>query len=367
MRRLDRLPAAVIAGIALDLTGMLVFVTALDDAWRAVVIAPALIAAGAYLVAQGARQMDAPTFASWMSLLTRSAGATALVGAPAIIIGGNAMLVPALLVLLVGLLHAALWTLCVPFAHPRSPSTPGLGADICAGVTYGALAACAFFVAPIMSLSWRGPLPVPTVTITMMAGAFLWAAHWLAPRAAADCARDLAALGAAAGWGALGLVAAPFVVAAGPGSRFLEAWLVVAAIVSAWLAATAWQLRAVALGAAGLAALLVVSIATASLPEPAIMAAATLGWIAIVTRAGAHRVIDAIAVVAGVALTVATATGLSSVVLVPELRARDARGLLLVAAPTLLRSAYLAALALRAIRSVDDLAPVPVPRAIART
>jgi hypothetical protein len=41
--------------------------------------------------------------------------------------------------------------------------------------------------------------------------------------------------------------------------------------------------------------------------------------------------------------------------------------LLLVAAPTLLRSAYLAAMALRAIRGVDDLVATAVPRAIART
>jgi hypothetical protein len=366
MRRLDRLPAAVIAGMALDLAGMLVFVAAREDVWRLLVVAPALVAAGAHLLTRGLHAMGAPRLAARMRWLAIAAALTAVLAVPAVVLGGAAVVLPAFLVVVTGLLHAHVWVFCVPFAHRRSPlGAPDLGAELCAGVAYGGLAACSFLIAPLVDLGGCGCHPHDlALPIGMMTGTCLWAMHWLAPRSTAnDVSSGLTSLIAAASWGALGLVAAPFVV----GTDGLVAWLTIAAVVAIWLAATAWQLRAVALGAAGLAALLVASIATASVPEPAIMATATLGWIAIATRAGAHRVIDSIAIIAGVALTLATAAGLSSEVLVPALRVGDGRGLLLVAAPTLLRSAYLAALALRAIRGVDDLAPVPVPRAIART
>lgn len=366
MRRLDRLPADVIAGAALDLAGMLVFLTAREDEWRTLVVAPALVAAGAFLLTRGARAMGAPRLASRTRWLAIAAAVTAMLAVPAIVVGGAAIMVPAFLVVLTGLLHAHVWVVCVPFAHRRSPlGAPGLGAELCAGVAYGALAAASCLIAPLVDLGGCGCHPAELAQpIGMMASTCLWAMHWLAPRATVDdSSSGLASLTAVASWGALGLIAAPFVV----GTEGLVAWLAIAAVAATWLTATAWRIRAIALAAAGLAALLVVSIATASLPEPAIMATATLGWIAIATRAGAHRVVDSVAVVAGVALTVATAAGLSSQVLVPDLRVGDARGLLLVAAPTLLRSAFLAALALRAIRGVDDLTATAVPRAIART
>jgi hypothetical protein len=67
-----------------------------------------------------------------------------------------------------------------------------------------------------------------------------------------------------------------------------------------------------------------------------------------------------------VALTIATGAGLSSIDLGPGLRIGTADGIVLGAVPALARAAYLAALAVRAIRGADAAARAPLPAAIAR-
>jgi hypothetical protein len=359
VRRIDRLPPSLALAVTLDLMGMVLFVAS-NGAGRAV--APLLTAVAAWSLGRGLAALGASRLVVRWAHLTAltSLVAASLEGLSVLLQADPGVFLPHVAFLIAGAVHGGLWILAVPHVRPQS------GAEPIAGVVYLAIAWCTLVFAPAIALITRESGPVAIVALL---ATYTWALHWLAPRAAVpDAGRGLAALAIAATWGALGLAVAPLAVADGSRSPLISLWLCAAIAVAGRLAVAAWRrgLRPVGAAAAVLTAVLALALPTPGLPEAAVTGAATLAWIVTASRAGVHRLADPLGIAAGVALTVATGAGLSSIDLGPGLRIGAADGIALGAAPALARAVYLAALAVRAIRGADAAGRGPLPAAIAR-
>jgi hypothetical protein len=359
VRRIDRLPPSLALAVALDLAGMVLFVVG-ESAGQAA--APLFIAVAAWSLGRGVAAAGASRLVVRWAHLTAltSLVAASLEGLSVLLQADPGVFLPHVAFLIAGAVHGGLWILAVPHVRPQS------GAEPIAGVVYLAIAWCTLVFAPAIALITHesGPLAIAGPIAT-----YAWALHWLAPRAPVEPAgRGLATLATGAAWGALGLAVAPVAVADGSRSALISLWLCAAIAVAGWLAVAAWRrgLRPVGAAAAALTAVLALALPAPGLPEAAIMGAATLGWIVTASRAGVHRIADPLGIAAGVALTVATGAGLSSIDLGPGLRIGTADGIALGAVPALARAAYLAALAVRAIRGADAAGRAPLPAAIAR-
>lgn len=357
MRRIDRLPAPVLVGTALDLAGMGVFLLApAAIGWPLGLV---LVAAASRLIAMGlpATGLGDGALARWMKLLAIIALAMAVVVVVAQSLYVVLDVVGLWALLVAGGVHGIVWTGLLPWARPLE------GLETFAALVHIVVATLVFLCIPLVALG--APEHIDAVALITAVTAYVWSLYLLAPRAeVTDAARPLARLASAATWAALGLATAP--IAHMGGAPVVRLWIV-AAIGAATIAAVGLGRRfpAPALAAAGLAALLVASRHAAGIPEGAVVAAAAVAWLAVAARTGV-RVIDVVAVIAGGCLAAVSVGALSSAPIRAAIADADSTAAVVVAAASsLLRAAFVAALAARAMAGADR-APVAVPRAVLR-
>jgi hypothetical protein len=356
MRRIDRLPIPILAGTALDLAGMGVFLLAPETiGWPLGLV---LVAAASHLIAMGlpTAGLGDGALARWMRRLAVLALAMAVVVVVAQSLYVVLDVVGLWALLVAGAVHGMVWTGLLPWARPPE------GLETFAALVHIVVATLVFLCIPLAALGAPGHVDAVAL-ITAVAG-YVWSLYLLAPRAeVTDAARPLARLASAATWAALGLATAP--IAHIGGAPVVRLWIV-AAVGAATVAAVGLGRRfpAPALAAAGLAALLVASRHSTVIPEGAVVAAAAVAWLAVAARTGV-RVIDVLAVIAGGCLAAVSVGALSSAPLRAAIADADGTTAVIAAASSLLRAAFVAALAARAMAGADR-ALVAVPRAVLR-
>jgi hypothetical protein len=356
MRRIDRLPIPILAGTALDVAGMGVFLLAPETiGWPLGLV---LVAAASRLIAMGlpAAGLGNGALARWMRRLAVLALAMALLVAIAGALDVAIAVVGPVALATVGLLHGVVWAGLLPWARPLE------GLETFAALVHIVVATLVYFCIPLASQIARDH--VDAVALVTVVTAYVWSLYLLAPRATvADVARPLARLASAATWAALGLVTAPIAHIGGP--ALVRLWILAAILAAALTAAgLGRRLPAAALAAVGLAALLIADRDATAIPEGAVVAAAAVAWLAIAAYTGV-RAVDIVAIAGGAGLAALSPAHLTSAALPAALTDGDAVTAAIAATSSILRAAYLAAVAARAMHGADR-AQIPVPRAVLR-